>query len=96
MLMKLDTSWLIFALVAVTMIAYILSLGLNAAMRDDGFGAMGNATIITVAFFGTIYLVNQRGIRFTSLIEGATAGLGGAFAAFLVLVMAKALFRRLS
>ena len=33
MLMKLDTSWLIFALVAVTMIAYILSLGLDAANR---------------------------------------------------------------
>ena len=51
MLMKLDTSWLIFALVAVTMIAYILSLGLDAAMKDDGFGAVGNAVIITAAFF---------------------------------------------
>ncbi|MBY8915910.1 hypothetical protein T8J41_09105 [Nitratireductor rhodophyticola] len=96
MLMKLDTSWLIFALVAVTMIAYILSLGLDAAMKDDGFGAVGNAVIITAAFFGTIHLANQRGIRFSSLTEGATAGLGGAFAALLVLVVVKAVLRRLS
>ncbi|WP_292897452.1 MULTISPECIES: hypothetical protein [unclassified Nitratireductor] len=96
MLMKLDTSWLIFAVVAVTMIAYLLSLGLNAALKEDGFGAMGTAMIIAIAFFGTVHLANRNGIRFSSLTEGALAGLGGAFAVLLILVMAKALLRRLS
>ncbi|MBN7757727.1 hypothetical protein JF546_14145 [Nitratireductor aquimarinus] len=95
MLMKLDTSWLLFALVAVTMISYILSLGLSAALGDDGFGTLGNATIITLAFFGTIYVFNERGTRFGSLLDAALAGLGGAFGALLLLVIIKAIIKRI-
>lgn len=94
MLMKLDASWLLFAVAAVTILSYLLSLALDSVMREDGFGAMGNAGIITIAFFATIYLANGQGIRFASLTEGAFAGLGGAFATLLVMTFVKAILRR--
>ncbi|MCR4265530.1 hypothetical protein [Nitratireductor sp. ZSWI3] len=94
MLMKLDTSWLLFGIAAVTMLAYLLSLGLDAVMREDGFGALGNAGIITVAFFATIYLANDHGIRFASLTEAAFAGMSGSFSALLILTFAKAILKR--
>ncbi|WP_048645119.1 hypothetical protein [Nitratireductor soli] len=95
MLMKLDTSWLLFAVAAVTMLSYLLSMALDAVMREDGFGAMGNAGIITIAFFATVYMANDYGIRFTSLMEGALAGLSGAFTALLVMTFVKAILRRI-
>lgn len=94
MLMKLDPAWLIFAVVTVSMFAYMFSLGLDAILNEDGFGPFGNAGIITAGFFGTIYLANGQGIRFSSLLEAALTGLGGAFAAMLVLTFLKALLGR--
>lgn len=96
MLMKMDTSWLLFAIAAVTMLAYLLSLGLDAVLRDDGYGPFGNALIISGAFFGTIYLANRQGYRFSSLMDAAASGLGGAFVALFVLIIVRAILRRMA
>ncbi|WP_367717766.1 hypothetical protein AB2N04_06490 [Nitratireductor sp. GISD-1A_MAKvit] len=95
MLMKLDPSWLMFVTVAVTMASYLLSLGLHAVMGEDGFGPMLSTFITTSAFFGTIYLANEQGIRFEDLMSAALAGISGAFTVLLVFVLIKAVFKRL-
>lgn len=95
MLMKLDAAWLIFALAGVAMLSYLFSIGLNALLRDDGFGVIGNALIIIAGFFGGIYLSNVYGIRFQALMPAIVHGLIGAFILLLVLVMAKLALNRL-
>lgn len=96
MLMKLDPSWLMFIVVAVTMASYLLSLGLHALMGEDGFGPITTAFITAFAFLGTIYLANEQGFRFDNLLSAALAGISGAFTVLLVLVLIKAVFKRLS
>ena len=51
MLWNLGTDWLLFTVVVVGILSFIVSMGLNAIMREDGFGATGNALIITGGFF---------------------------------------------
>ncbi len=93
MLWELDTSWLLFAIAAVAALAYMLSLGLDFLMRDQGFGPMGNAGIISGGFFGAILLANYNGIDLSEVGRAATYGLGGAFVLFLVATLARSLIR---
>lgn len=95
MLMKLDSTWLLFAVVAVAMLSFIFSMALDAVMKEAGFGAAGSAVIITAAFFGTIYAANWYGLRFSSLLDAVLAGVGGAFVVLLVLVLVKSALLRL-
>ncbi|MCT7377454.1 hypothetical protein [Chelativorans salis] len=95
MLMKLDASWLIFAIVTVALLAYLFSIALNALLHDAGFGVLGNTAIIMVGFFGAIQAVNMYGTRFGSLLDAALAGLVGAFILFMLLVLAKLALSRL-
>lgn len=95
MLMGLATGWLMMAVAAVAIISYIFSLGLDAVMRDEGFGAIGNAGVITAGFFLSIWSVNAYGVRLASLTEAALAGLAGAFVFFAALTVCKAALNRL-
>ncbi|WP_163265801.1 hypothetical protein [Chelativorans alearense] len=95
MLMRLDASWLIFAIVTVALLSYLFSIGLNALLRDDGFGVLGNGAIVVLGFFGAIQGANMYGIRFGSLLDAVLAGVAGAFALFLLLVLAKLALNRL-
>ena len=94
MLSRLDTTWIVFAVATVVMFSYLFSIGLNALLRELGVGAVGNAAIITVGFFATIYGGNIQGTRF-SMIDGAFTGLAGAFILLLALVLLKAALNRL-
>lgn len=95
MLMKLDLSWLMMAIATVAMLSYMLSLGLDALMKGDGFGPLGNAILIGGGFFLTILLGNTYGVRFRTLPEATLIGLGGAFSAFIVLTFIKAVLNRM-
>ena len=95
MLSKLDTPWLVFAVAAVAMLSYLFSTGLNALLREAGFGTVPNAIIMMFGFFGAIYAGNFVGMRF-SLIEGVFVGLAGAFVLLLALVLLKAALDRMA
>jgi len=95
MLTRLDTTWLIFAIAAVAMLAYLFSTALQGALRDAGFGVVTNAAIITAGFFAAIYAANSYGTRF-DLMSGIFAGLAGAFVLLLMLVLLKAALGRLT
>lgn len=95
MLAKVDTTWLIIAVAVVAMFSYIFSIGLNALVRDGGFGTVGSAAIITIGFFGTIYAANLYGTRFPTLLEATLAGVAGAFVLYLGLVLLKLALNRM-
>lgn len=95
MLAKLDTTWLIIAVAAVAMLSYIFSIGLNALLRDGGFGTVGSAAILTFGFFGSIHAANLYGTRFPTLLEATLAGVAGAFVLYLALVLVKLALNRL-
>ncbi|MDN2566489.1 hypothetical protein N1F89_09660 [Aquibium sp. A9E412] len=95
MLSDLSTSWFLMAVATVAMLSYMFALGLDAIMRRDGFGAFGNAAVITVGFFVTISAVNAYGVRFDDMMEAMLAGLGGAFLSFTVLALLKAAVDRM-
>jgi len=95
MLKNIDTSWLMMAFAAVSILSYIFSLGLDALMKRDGFGPIGNAAVMTVGFFLALFGGNAYGIRFYTFSEGVIAGLIGAFALFSVLAVLKAGLNRI-
>ncbi|MEO4000604.1 hypothetical protein [Mesorhizobium sp. CAU 1732] len=95
MLWDLGAGWLLMAFVVVGIIAFILALALNAIMGPDGFGASGNAIIITVGFFLGVSLANNLGYSMRDLQLAITTGLAGAFACLSVLALLKAALTRL-
>jgi hypothetical protein len=94
MIANLGFGWFVMALAVVGILSFLLSLGLDAILNREGFGAGGNAFIITVSFFLSLYALNWYGIRFRDVAEAAMMGVGGAFVTFLVLVLGKALANR--
>ena len=57
---------LMFAIAAVSAIAYMLALWLDFLMRDQAYGPFGNAFIIVCGFFGAILrrqLLRHRSLR---------------------------------
>ena len=95
MLWNLGTDWLLIAVAIVGVLSFIVAMGLNAIMGEDGFGATGNAVIITAGFFLAIFSANSFGYRLTDLKLAVAAGLIGAFACLAVLIALKAALNRL-
>lgn len=94
MVWNLDIGWLLMAVVCVGILAFILSMALNAIMGDDGFGQTGNAGVITVGFFATIFVANTFGYRLADLREAVIVGMAGAFLLLTVLAVGKAVLAR--
>lgn len=90
MLWNLDAGWLLLAVVIVGIFAFMVSMALNAVMGEDGFGATGNAVIITAGFFLTVFAANNFGYRLSDVSMAVVVGLAGAFACLAVLAMLKA------
>ena len=95
MLLNLDPGWLLLALAVVGIVAFIVSMALNAVMGEDGFGAIGNAVIITTGFFFTVFMANNLGYRISDVTMAVTVGLSGAFGCLAMLALAKAALNRL-
>lgn len=95
MIWNLGAGWLVMAIAVVAIVSFILSLALDAIMRRDGFGPIGNAVVITGSFFLSLYLVNLYGIRFRDVAEAVMMGIGGAFICFFVLALCKVVLNRL-
>lgn len=95
MVWNLDIGWLLMAVVCVGILAFILSMALNAIMGDDGFGPTGNAGVITVGFFATILAANTFGYRLADLRAAVVVGMAGAFLLLTALALGKAVLARL-
>lgn len=95
MLWNLDSGWLLLAFAVVGILSFILAMALNVVMGEDGFGAVGNAIIITAGFFLTVFAANNFGYRLSDLTMAVAVGLGGAFACLTMLALLKAGLNRL-
>lgn len=95
MVWNLDMGWLLMAVVCVGILAFIISMALNAIMGEDGFGATGNAVVITVGFFATIFAANTFGYRLADLREAVVVGMAGSFLCLTALAVGKAVLTRL-
>lgn len=95
MLWNLDPGWLLIAFAVVGILSFIVAMALNAIMGEDGFGATGNAVVITAGFFLAIFVANHLGYRLIDLRMAVATGLGGAFACLALLAVMKAALNRL-
>jgi hypothetical protein len=95
MLWNLGAGWLLLAIAIVGILSFIVSMALNAVMGEDGFGAVGNAIIITTGFFLTVFMANNFGYRLADVTMAVSVGLGGAFACLATLAVLKAGINRL-
>jgi hypothetical protein len=95
MLLNLDFSWLMIAVAVVAMLSYIFGLALDGVMGSDGFGALGNAVIVTAGFFLGILAANAYGITLRDLSLAVGAGLFGALLCLGLLAGCKAGLNRL-
>lgn len=96
MLMNLGTGWLVLAVTVVAILAFIVALALDALLGEEGFGAAGNAALITAGFFGGIHGANMAGYRLADVQTAIATGLGGAFLLLAVLIVLRAAMRRLN
>lgn len=94
MLMNLGLGWLLMAFAVVCIIAFMFGSALDAIMKEDGFGAIGNMALFVVGFFGAILAANEYGISLRDLKLAIAWGLGGAFAVIGILALAKAAIAR--
>lgn len=94
MLWNLDFVWLLLAITAVSIVAFGLSIGLDAIMGEEGFGPTGNMVVITAGFFLAIFTANSFGIRLADLTMASVAGITGAFLCLFVLAVLKAALNR--
>ncbi|MEO3389320.1 hypothetical protein [Mesorhizobium sp. CAU 1741] len=95
MLWNLGPGWLLMAVAVVAILSFIVALGLNATMGEDGFGATGNAVIITAGFFLAIIAANMLGYRLSDMRFATVTGMCGGFACLAALTFGKALASRL-
>lgn len=95
MLWNLGFGWLLLAVAIVGILSFIIALALNAVMGEDGFGAIGNAVVITAGFFLTVFAANNFGYRLSDMTMAVAVGLSGAFACLSVLAVLKAGLGRL-
>lgn len=95
MLWNLDASWLMMAIAVVAVLSYFLGSAIDALMREDGFGSLGNALIISTGFFLGILLANREGYNLREPSVAIMVGLAGAFVCLASLTLAKALAARL-
>ncbi|MBL8582872.1 MAG: hypothetical protein JNL61_11690 [Rhizobiaceae bacterium] len=90
MIWNLDPAWLLMAVAFVMVLALFFGAALDAIMREDGFGPIGNMVLFTLGFFGAILLVNYAGINLKDLKLAMGAGLAGAFVSIALLAGIKA------
>ncbi len=95
MIANVGAFWLIMAVGTVAILSFILSLTLDAIIGQDGLGGMGGMLLMTGGFFGGLYGLNHFGMRFTNIQDGAVAGMVCALAAFAVVLVGKAVVRRI-
>ena len=95
MLWNLGIGWLMMAGTAVVILSFIIATALNAFLGEEGFGATGNAAIITAGFFGAIWVLNTLGHNLAEVQRAIATGMGGAFLLLAALVALKAALRRL-
>jgi len=94
MLWNLDTGWLLMAVAAVCIIAFIFGTALDAIMRDDGFGPTGNMVVFATGFFTAILALNSYGVPLRDLTVANATGLAGAFLSISILAVMKAALQR--
>ncbi|TWG55405.1 hypothetical protein L611_001900000860 [Aminobacter sp. J15] len=95
MFLKLDAMSLLLAISMVGILSFIVSLGLDAIVGEDGFGATGNAVVITAGFFFSMFLMIRFGWNLTDKKFAVACGLVGAFLCLTALMLLKALVKRL-
>lgn len=95
MFLKLDAMSLLLAISMVGILSFIVSLGLDAIVGEDGFGATGNAVVITAGFFFSMFLMIRFGWNLTDKKFAVACGLVGAFLCLTTLMLLKALVKRL-
>ncbi|WP_157018804.1 hypothetical protein [Mesorhizobium xinjiangense] len=95
MIANLGVFWLIMAMGTVAILSFILSLALDAIIGQDGVGGVGGMILMTGGFFGGLYGLNHFGMRFRDIQDGAVAGMACALAAFAVILLGKAVVRRI-
>lgn len=95
MLWNLGMEWLMIAVAIVAILSFVVALALDAVVKEEGFGATGNAVIITVGFFFAIFTLNTLGHRMVSLNHAVSTGLFGAFICFSVLMVVKGVLKRI-
>ncbi|MDN2579793.1 hypothetical protein [Aquibium sp. ELW1220] len=91
---NLSVWWLFMAVSVVTILSFILSMGLSAVVGRDGVGPTPMTVIITGGFFGSIYLLNLYGVRLSNLQEASFAGLVGAFIVLMTVLVLKSAINR--
>lgn len=94
MLWNLGVEWLLIAVAVVAILSFIVAMALHAVMGEDGFGATGNAVIITIGFFLTLFVADNVGYRMDELTFATATGIFGAFTCLIVLAMLKAALNR--
>jgi hypothetical protein len=87
---NLEPGWLMMAVAAVIVLALFFGAALDAIMREDGFGPIGNMVLFTCGFFVAVFAANTWGIDLSDLKLAVAYGLGGAFAMVSLLAVLKA------
>ena len=95
MLLDIPPGWLFLAVAGVATLSFFLGTAVDALLRDDAFGALGNTLVLTCGFFGALLCANSYGIDFDSLKEGAAAGTAGAMGFILFCSAARAVLARI-
>lgn len=90
MLWNLDPAWLMMAVAIVLVASLIFGSVLDAILREDGFGPVGNMIVFAGGFFAAILSVNAYGIGLRDLTLATVTGVGGAFICFFLLTVLKA------
>jgi fluoride ion exporter CrcB/FEX len=95
MLWNLDPAWLMMAVATVAVLSYFFGAALHWLRREDGFGAFGNAIIISGSFFLSILVANHQGYNLRDLHLAVIVGLCGAFVVLASLTLLRALIARI-
>ena len=82
------------AVATVVVLALFFGSALDAIMREDGFGPIGNMLLFTAGFFIAVIVANTYGINLCDLKLAVGWGLGGAFTLVALLALAKAGLQR--
>lgn len=94
MIWNVDPAWLALAVGVVAGISYMLALLMEPNIGSEGFGAFGNAALITLGFFLGIYCANHYGISVKALKYALMIGLCGSFALTLTMFLLRGLWAR--
>lgn len=90
MIWNLDPGWLMMAVASVAVLSLFFGSALDAIMREDGFGPLGNMILFTFGFFMAVIIANTWGINLRDLKLAVAWGLGGAFTTVSLLALLKA------